>query len=826
MFVRLLAVCLAALALSACGGSDVSNSSTVNSTLTTSVSSTGASQAPTISGSPATTVVAGSAYSFTPTVTDPSGGALVFSIKNMPSWAAFDTQTGQLSGTPTSTDVGYDANVEISVSEGTFTEALPAFGITVTAASSSTGTAPTVSLSASSTSVTSGGSTSLSWTSTNASSCTASGGWSGAEATSGSQSTGALSASTTYTLTCTGTGGSAAQSVTVSVTSPPVTAGSSCSATSGSLQLSAKVARATGISPLLVFFDATGTSDSAVASSVTQDVTFKWSFGDSGASGSGSWAYGSNPGGNSMNAGSGIAAAHLYRTAGSDTNYTATVTATDGTSTASCSIGVTAYDPSGSNGFAGAATTCISSSGTPVAGSGGCPAGANVLKTSSIQTALSSAYGNGTQLLFKCGDTFSGDSAGNDNLTAVKWSIGAYGGCEGTQSNRPIFSNSGSNYIFQFSGSNGDGRLADFDCEGNSSSTGGCIWADTMHVMYQDTIYNVYSNGEAVSFNWAQCSQCGIVQSYMNGMGPGGTQIGSYFNFSGYAGYPYSGNTFNNIDYQAVIGNHFDGGAKYQSSNAETVRISACAYCYIADNDFLNAGPSFSVLKFHEGNATTGPGSWIGEYSQYDELSDNYFGGTSGAFLTDLAPQNTSSDERLRYIVSERNVYMGNPGGGAEQLVSGQHITLRDSVFQLGPNQAFGVMICQDGIEPAPTGVEVYNNTFYAPSGNANLDVIEFSNAYCSGTTQPSNSSIKNNLGYTPGQSIPMVTDNGSADAVSSNSTSLSSNPSFANASGTLSKITDYKPTANYSGGTSVPVFYDALGVAWSPTWDLGAVHH
>ena len=49
---------------------------------------------------------------------------------------------------------------------------------------------------------------------------------------------------------------------------------------------------------------------------------------------------------------------------------------------------------------------------------------------------------------------------------------------------------------------------------------------------------------------------------------------------------------------------------------------------------------------------------------------------------------------------------------------------------------------------------------------------------------------------------------------------------SFANASGTLSKITDYKPTANYSGGTSVPVFYDALGVAWSPTWDLGAVHH
>jgi len=40
-----------------------------------------------------------------------------------------------------------------------------------------------------------------------------------------------------------------------------------------------------------------------------------------------------------------------------------------------------------------------------------------------------------------------------------------------------------------------------------------------------------------------------------------------------------------------------------------------------------------------------------------------------------------------------------------------------------------------------------------------------------------------------------------------------------------MDKITDWKPTANYSGGTGVPVIDDALGVPWSPTWDLGAVH-
>jgi len=38
--------------------------------------------------------------------------------------------------------------------------------------------------------------------------------------------------------------------------------------------------------------------------------------------------------------------------------------------------------------------------------------------------------------------------------------------------------------------------------------------------------------------------------------------------------------------------------------------------------------------------------------------------------------------------------------------------------------------------------------------------------------------------------------------------------------------ISDYKPTANYSGGTSVPNWYDALGISWGITWDLGAVKH
>lgn len=88
---------------------------------------------PTITGSPATSVTAGSAYSFTPTASDPAGNALTFSIQNKPTWAAFSTTTGQLSGTPGTGDVGTDASIVISVTDGTLSASLSPFSIVVNA---------------------------------------------------------------------------------------------------------------------------------------------------------------------------------------------------------------------------------------------------------------------------------------------------------------------------------------------------------------------------------------------------------------------------------------------------------------------------------------------------------------------------------------------------------------------------------------------------------------------------------------------------------------------------------------------------------------------
>jgi len=110
---------------------------------TITVSTTSGAGPPTITGNPATSVNAGSAYSFTPSASDPEGNALTFSIQNSPAWANFSTGTGQLSGNPTLANVGTYPNILISVSDGTLTAALPAFTITVTQPSN--GGPPTIS---------------------------------------------------------------------------------------------------------------------------------------------------------------------------------------------------------------------------------------------------------------------------------------------------------------------------------------------------------------------------------------------------------------------------------------------------------------------------------------------------------------------------------------------------------------------------------------------------------------------------------------------------------------------------------------------------------
>jgi hypothetical protein len=87
--------------------------------------------APTISGTPVTSVNEDENYLFTPSASDINGDELTFSIENLPSWANFDPKIGSLTGIPSNNDVGTYSNIIITVDDGTHTTSLDSFNIEV-----------------------------------------------------------------------------------------------------------------------------------------------------------------------------------------------------------------------------------------------------------------------------------------------------------------------------------------------------------------------------------------------------------------------------------------------------------------------------------------------------------------------------------------------------------------------------------------------------------------------------------------------------------------------------------------------------------------------
>jgi hypothetical protein len=92
---------------------------------------TGVNGVPTILGSPAGAVTAGTTYSFRPNARDPEGGRLIFTIARKPAWATFDTGSGTMQGTPGPADVGSYDNIKIGVTDGVYYVELPQFRVTV-----------------------------------------------------------------------------------------------------------------------------------------------------------------------------------------------------------------------------------------------------------------------------------------------------------------------------------------------------------------------------------------------------------------------------------------------------------------------------------------------------------------------------------------------------------------------------------------------------------------------------------------------------------------------------------------------------------------------
>jgi Fibronectin type III domain len=92
-----------------------------------------------LTGTPATSVTAGQNYLFQPTVSQ-GGGVVTFKIQGQPAWAAFDPDTGVLTGKPATANEGTTGSITITGTNGSSSSSIGPFAIVVKAPAAAPGT--------------------------------------------------------------------------------------------------------------------------------------------------------------------------------------------------------------------------------------------------------------------------------------------------------------------------------------------------------------------------------------------------------------------------------------------------------------------------------------------------------------------------------------------------------------------------------------------------------------------------------------------------------------------------------------------------------------
>ena len=141
---------------------------------------------------------------------------------------------------------------------------------------------------------------------------------------------------------------------------------------------------------MAVFFDATGTTG---ATNPFHDLGYQWNFGDATAN----W----DTSGSSKNLATGGVAAHVFESPGT---YTVTLTVTNGVSSQTTTSTITVQDPN--TVFSGTNTVCVSATALPVAGVGGCPAGAAAVLSGDFTQIVNTIAQAPKRVLLKRGDVF------------------------------------------------------------------------------------------------------------------------------------------------------------------------------------------------------------------------------------------------------------------------------------------------------------------------------------------------------------------------------------------------------------------------------------
>jgi PKD repeat protein len=574
-------------------------------------------------------------------------------------------------------------------------------------------------------------------------------------------------------------------------------------------------ARTSGVAPLSVFFDASGTTDAGIARPF-HELEYTWSFGDANA---GTWTYGAKPG-SSRNAATGPVASHVFESPGT---YTVSLTVFDGTYTATTNTTITVQDPDVV--FAGTNTVCFSTSGNYT----GCPTGAAHVQTSDFAAAINTHHNTNRRLLFRRGETFIAASSGAISRTGPGI-IGAYG----SGSARPIAKivAGGAFPIIELSSRTtpgiGDWRVMDFEIDGSfvlSSDVSGIgasggfnqflalrlnihdIWRG---IAAGPDILDWWNNhgdpGHAIFDQWA------VVDSTMNAI-PGCNSPGNY-----------------NCDWRVYLaarhstvqGNYLDN---QDTGGSHVLRSEYTGKGVFSNNTLARAGDFQLAIKLHArswGEAGVANPGGVGTYTEQVVIADNKIVGGINPWTISLGPQDTIHDERVRDIIVERNWFTAGSATQLHMHVNSSDTTIRNNICDLsGGRYHTCVSVDRGGIVPAPINVRVLNNTIYS-SLSGEFTGVQIGTA--------SATVVRNNLASAPLAADPIMISGSGTGLIQSNNL-LNNTPSALFVSATPSVPADFRlkalpNPARDTGLATVPVLSDffLLLRPQGSSIDIGAV--